>query len=530
MHTLPWHVPVPHNAARFDQLDVLEPLVPHHLQIVDGDLRARADDAGRGARWQVELCRGRAHGSHVRICNHACEQVARCCMLRGDHHRLARGGRAIDRDDRAHPVEGALEAAQLLEIDGGDDAEVDAGGYEPLCGAGRIDAPQHVAFADGMQLRRACRDDDVVCMYVKHVAVGETGDHNRTRIDADHIVTELAGEHRNSTALGSGRRGCRAAGCTGADHHEIGVVALQPRRGVIGWRNRVDRWLELQRRRTDGRMTLHAHAGPGRCEAGTCEGDSVDLRTAVPAVACQAQRAAVLGMLPVTDDGNGNGVSVGVVDRTVVNHDAHARSTVANRGFAARLCGESLAGSACETTPMDPLTFHREALDVAQRIVDDVDRSHFELPTPCDQWNVRQVLEHMIGGNRRIAGDPPAEGEDLIGDDPSTAYAAAAATAAATFGAPGGLERTFKLSFGEVPGSVAVRARATDQLAHAWDLAKATGRSTDLSPEMYTTALELLQQRFATRGRNPATYAEEQQPPVGACAADRFAAFAGRRP
>jgi len=179
---------------------------------------------------------------------------------------------------------------------------------------------------------------------------------------------------------------------------------------------------------------------------------------------------------------------------------------------------------------MDPLTFHREALDVAQHIVDDIDQSQFDLPTPCDQWNVRQVLEHMIGGNRRIAGDPPVGGEDLIGHDLSAAYAAGASAAAGMFEAPGGLDRTFMLSFGEVPGSVAVRARATDQLAHAWDLAKATGMSTDLSPEMYASALELLQQRFAASGRNPATYAEEQQPPVGACAADRFAAFAGRRP
>ena len=171
---------------------------------------------------------------------------------------------------------------------------------------------------------------------------------------------------------------------------------------------------------------------------------------------------------------------------------------------------------------MDPLNFHLEALDVAQRVVDDIDRSHFELPTPCDQWNVRQVLEHMIGGNRRIAGNTPAEGEDVIGDDLSVAYAASAAAAAATFAADGGLDRTFKLSFGEVPGHVAVVARATDQSAHAWDLAKAMGMSTDLSPAMYTTGLELLQQRFATAGRNHATYADDQQAPPGACAADRI--------
>ncbi len=179
---------------------------------------------------------------------------------------------------------------------------------------------------------------------------------------------------------------------------------------------------------------------------------------------------------------------------------------------------------------MDPLTFHREALNVAQGVVVDIDRTQFQLPTPCDQWNVRQVLEHMIGGNRRIAGNPPAEGEDVIGNDLSAAYAASAAGAAASFEADGGLDRTFTLAIGEVPGHVAVRARGTDQLAHAWDLAKATGMSTELSPAMYAAGLESLQQRFATMGRNPSTFGDEQQAPPGACAADQFAAFAGRRP
>ena len=281
---------------------------------------------------------------------------------------------------------------------------------------------------------------------------------------------------------------------------------------------------------TDGRVTLYAQTRSGGRQTRASERHSVDLGTAVAAVAGQAQGAAVLWVLSGADDGYGNGIAVGVVDWLVVNHDAHARSTVANRRFAARPCREPSAPGRAKLPEMDPLNFHLEALDVAQRVVDDIDRSHFELPTPCDQWNVRQVLEHMIGGNRRIAGNTPAEGEDVIGDDLSVAYAASAAAAAATFAADGGLDRTFKLSFGEVPGHVAVVARATDQLAHAWDLAKAMGMSTDLSPAMYTTGLELLQQRFATAGRNHATYADEQQAPPGACAADRFAAFAGRRP
>lgn len=177
---------------------------------------------------------------------------------------------------------------------------------------------------------------------------------------------------------------------------------------------------------------------------------------------------------------------------------------------------------------MDPVAFHRQALDVAQGVVDSIDRSQFELPTPCDEWNVRQVLEHIIGGNRRIAGNPAAEGEDVIGDDLSAAYTASAAGAAAAFAAEGGLDRMYTLKIGEFPGHFAVLARSTDQLAHAWDLARATGMSTDLSPDLYVVALDLMQTRFATVGRS-VSFADEKPAPDGATAADRFAAFAGRR-
>jgi uncharacterized protein (TIGR03086 family) len=177
---------------------------------------------------------------------------------------------------------------------------------------------------------------------------------------------------------------------------------------------------------------------------------------------------------------------------------------------------------------MDPLDFHRDSLNVAQSVVNAISPSQFDLLTPCDQWNVRQVLEHMIGGNRRIAGNPPTEGEDVIGDNLADSYASSAAAAAATFEADGGLDRVYKLLIGEVTGRMAVQARAGDQLAHAWDLARATGMSTDLAPELYETGLESLRQRFAS-GRNSALFADEQPVPDGATVADRFAAYAGRR-
>jgi uncharacterized protein (TIGR03086 family) len=276
-------------------------------------------------------------------------------------------------------------------------------------------------------------------------------------------------------------------------------------------------------------MTIDPQAGSSRGEAGSRERNAVDLGTTVATVAGKTERSAMLRMLAGADDGHCHGIAIGVLDGLFVNHDAHAPPTVANRRFPARVCGKWVPGWACETDPMDPLAFHREALAVAQGVVDGIDRSHFELPTPCDEWNVRQVLEHIIEGNRRIAGDPPAAGEDVIGDDLSAAYARSAAGSLAAFSADGAMDRLFMLSIGQVPGHFAVLARSTDQLAHAWDLARATGASTDLSPELYMSALDVLHERFATRGRNDKTYAEEKVPPHDATAADRFAAFAGRR-
>ena len=63
------------------------------------------------------------------------------------------------------------------------------------------------------------------------------------------------------------------------------------------------------------------------------------------------------------------------------------------------------------------------------------------------------------------------------------------AAAVAAFDAPGAMERTMHLPFGDLPGVVFVRIAATDTFIHGWDLAKATGQPADLDPEL---AAELL--------------------------------------
>jgi uncharacterized protein (TIGR03086 family) len=72
---------------------------------------------------------------------------------------------------------------------------------------------------------------------------------------------------------------------------------------------------------------------------------------------------------------------------------------------------------------------------------------------------------------------------------------------------------------------------AIDQVVHAWDLDRATGGSTDISPELSTTLLGEALKTITPDMRGPdgsAAFGEEQSPPEGATAADQLAAFLGR--
>jgi uncharacterized protein (TIGR03086 family) len=177
---------------------------------------------------------------------------------------------------------------------------------------------------------------------------------------------------------------------------------------------------------------------------------------------------------------------------------------------------------------MDPLAAHQRAQDVFSGVLANVEPHQMDDPTPCRDWAVRDLIEHVIGGNERVAiraglgSEPPARAGDLI-----EAHRATAAAAQAVFAAPDGLTTVFELPIGPIPGSAFALIRTSDALAHAWDLAKATGQPTDLDPELATHLLADARENLPRdlRGRfydNPQP-CDQARPP-----ADQLAAFLGR--
>jgi uncharacterized protein (TIGR03086 family) len=134
---------------------------------------------------------------------------------------------------------------------------------------------------------------------------------------------------------------------------------------------------------------------------------------------------------------------------------------------------------------------HRQALEATRPLVAGVDPRSWSEPTPCADWNVGELLNHVVSGNwwaAELASGATIDGVgsrldgDQLGDDPADAYDRSAEAAAAAFEVPGALEAPCAVSYGPVPGSVYAGHRFIDVLIHGWDLAVATGQDRTLDP------------------------------------------------
>ncbi|MEO7429221.1 MAG: TIGR03086 family metal-binding protein [Acidimicrobiales bacterium] len=164
--------------------------------------------------------------------------------------------------------------------------------------------------------------------------------------------------------------------------------------------------------------------------------------------------------------------------------------------------------------------------------MNDVD---LDAPTPCASWTVRDLLNHIVGGAHwfgasTAAGESITAEQDWAKGDVLASFDEGVAGAIAAFDAPGAQERIIKLPFGDFPGAIFMGLATTDTFTHGWDLAKATGQSTDLDPDFAEQLLELapLTVPDQFRGDEPMPFGPAKEAPAGSAAADRLAAFMGR--
>ena len=147
--------------------------------------------------------------------------------------------------------------------------------------------------------------------------------------------------------------------------------------------------------------------------------------------------------------------------------------------------------------------------------------------TPCDDWNVRELLNHMLETQRYFAGSargesvsPPASTPPtLLSDDPVQDFVRAQAEVLSAFGQEGVIEKT----------GPSLGIASSDQLLHGWDLARATGQDTTMPEGLPEAAYSIIHGAF-TEEQRQGVFKPEVPVPDDATAQERLLAFTGRTP
>jgi uncharacterized protein (TIGR03086 family) len=149
---------------------------------------------------------------------------------------------------------------------------------------------------------------------------------------------------------------------------------------------------------------------------------------------------------------------------------------------------------------------HRIAVLKSIDVVNSVTEPDFDRPTPCEEWNLFDLLAHMTVQHRGFAAAARGSGADVgiwrvesvldaVRTDPRGAYSEAAHDALEAFAAEGTADASFALpEFGDgavFPGTMAIGFHFVDYVVHGWDVAASLGVPYELPAAVVEAVLPL---------------------------------------
>lgn len=159
---------------------------------------------------------------------------------------------------------------------------------------------------------------------------------------------------------------------------------------------------------------------------------------------------------------------------------------------------------------MNQIEIYKQATEQFTDLVEQIDDSQWGGTTPCADWSVRDLVNHVVGEALWIA--PLFEGKtiaevgsaldgDILGDDPKQTWRQARNSALQILDQPGVLAKTVHLSYGDQTGTQYMEPMAIDAIIHAWDLAAAIGADRKINSDLVDYALKAVQEMLAKYGR-----------------------------
>ncbi|MPZ62476.1 MAG: TIGR03086 family protein [Propionibacteriales bacterium] len=177
------------------------------------------------------------------------------------------------------------------------------------------------------------------------------------------------------------------------------------------------------------------------------------------------------------------------------------------------------------------------ALETFGAKVHDVPTDRWDTPTPCTEWSVRDLVNHLAGEHfwapHLLRGETLEQvGDrydgDLLGDDPVAAWESAAAISRAAWSRAPSAGTPVHVSFGQIPLEEYAGQMYVDLVVHGWDLARGAGLDATIDSAIAQRLLTMVEPNaaaFAASGVFGPPVAVDSANP-----ADRLLGMLGRDP
>jgi uncharacterized protein (TIGR03086 family) len=177
-----------------------------------------------------------------------------------------------------------------------------------------------------------------------------------------------------------------------------------------------------------------------------------------------------------------------------------------------------------------------DVLHTTGAIVAGVKPDQYGLPTPCPDYDVGTLLNHIVGwvgvfadgASQTNPKNDPATYE--VGPDPAAEFDASAQRLVAAF-RDGAADRDIDLGNGPSPGSMIFGVILMEYIGHGWDLAQATGQPAQFSQESIAAAKAAAMSSLKPEYRGPdKSFGDIVEVPDDAPPLDELIGLLGRDP
>ena len=186
---------------------------------------------------------------------------------------------------------------------------------------------------------------------------------------------------------------------------------------------------------------------------------------------------------------------------------------------------------------MDSLARLEASIAQTRNVVAGTAPEQFTVPTPCAEWDVQALANHILGALVMFhdvattgAADMAVLQGDHVGENFLASFDKLSAATVAAWKAGDKVNDTANMPWGEMPADVALAILADDVLVHGWDLATSIGQPVDWDQALAGETLDFARMMFAAPENREGSFAKSVPVARDADAMTQLVAYLGRHP